>query len=312
MEISKIDIMNLRDIWPDEAHDFTPWLATEFGLSQLSAKIGMPLELIQIEQKVGGFNADILAKTKSGDFVVIENQYSKTDHDHLGKTLTYLIGSEAKTVIWIAEEARDEHIKVFEWLNDNTPEDISFFLLTIKAIKIDNSSPAPLFEIIVSPNQWAKVQKATVNERKETEIRGERNKFFEELKKYDISKNGVDAFKWRKFIGDHWTDLAIGSAYVHISITLVPKFNNIGIELYIYDNQKLYEYLEKFKLDIDLKIPDLQWMALEDKKASRIKKEIEGDFRYVDDKKQLFDEILNTTKLFFDVFRDKIKNFKEI
>lgn len=307
--INSISVLELRSIWPDEARDFTPWLSSEEGLKQLSEKIGIDLELIETESRVGGFSADILAKTQSGEFVVIENQYAKSNHDHLGKTLTYLVGSEAKITIWIVEEAREEHSRVFEWLNDNTPEAIGFFLLTIKAIKIGDSQVAPLFEIVVQPNKWAKQQKMCVSERNETEIGKQRNQFFEELKAFDIATNANAALKWRKFGGDHWTDLAIGSSDAHISITLVPRSKHIGVELYI-SNQLLYEYLEMHRLEIDEKISGLIWMPLEDKKTSRIKKEIAGDFRSFVKKEVVFAEIIATVQSFFDAFQKRVKSFK--
>src|SRR3989338_2729091 len=86
-QVSKVGI---RDIWKNEQQDFTPWLAQEGNLTQLGRAIGFELEAEGTEVAVGPYSADILAKDIStGRYVIIENQYGKTNHDHLGKLITY-------------------------------------------------------------------------------------------------------------------------------------------------------------------------------------------------------------------------------
>ncbi len=93
--------VELREAWPHEALDFTPWLAE--NLDRLSKVIDIQLELVETEQSVDEFNADILARNPTDDsLVLIENQLERSDHTHLGQILTYLAGLEAHTVIWVA------------------------------------------------------------------------------------------------------------------------------------------------------------------------------------------------------------------
>ena len=112
-------------MWHNEAADFTPWLAE--NIEDLAEKIGMELEVVGQEVLVGPYSADILAKdVNTGDYVVIENQLEKTNHDHLGKSITYASVLNAKNIVWVATTFTEEHKKALDWLNDNTNEDLAF------------------------------------------------------------------------------------------------------------------------------------------------------------------------------------------
>ena len=155
------EIKNLREIWVNEASDFTKWLAEEENLNLLSEAVGVDLELIKTEADVGRYSVDVLAKESNTERkVVIENQIEPTNHDHLGKVITYAAGHDAALAIWIVRDAKEEHAKAVEWLNDHTDDNIGFFLLEIKVLKIDDSLPAPQFKVIVKPNEWVKAIKA--------------------------------------------------------------------------------------------------------------------------------------------------------
>ena len=153
--------MNLRTVWANEAEHFTPWLAQADNLARLGEALGLTLEPHGTEQAVGGFSADILCRRLDGgsddeSWVVIENQFGRTDHDHLGKLLTYTAGLNAQTVVWIAEEFRDEHRAALDLLNASTSREYAYFGVEIELLKIDGSRPAPRFNIVVQPNDWAK------------------------------------------------------------------------------------------------------------------------------------------------------------
>lgn len=105
--IGKIERVPLREIWKHEAYDFTTWLSE--NISIIDEAIGISLSNPESEQSAGSFSIDIVAEDESGNPVIIENQLEKTNHDHLGKLITYLTAIEAKMPIWIAAEPRPEH-----------------------------------------------------------------------------------------------------------------------------------------------------------------------------------------------------------
>lgn len=155
------EIRDLREVWPNEAHDFTPWLAENIGI--LGKELGVDIDLEETESSVGDFNVDIFATdANSGRRIIIENQLEDTDHDHLGKLITYASGKDAELVVWVVRHAREEHCAAIEWLNSHTDEGIGFVLCEIKVYRIGNSEPAPKFIVIEQPNDWAKEMKKPV------------------------------------------------------------------------------------------------------------------------------------------------------
>ncbi len=121
MEFADLNEINLRTAWPDEAHDFTPWLSQ--NLNRLSQAIGIPMELEDTEVAVQEFSADILARNPTDNtLILIENQLEPTDHTHLGQILTYLAGLNAQTIIWIARNFREPHLSAVRWLNTHTSD----------------------------------------------------------------------------------------------------------------------------------------------------------------------------------------------
>ena len=159
-ELGKVDSVDVRTIWPNEARDFTPWLASHLDL--LGDALGMDLKLVRLEAGVGDFSLDILAQERlTRERVVIENQLAGTDHSHLGQILTYAAGHDARTVIWVTPRFREEHRAAMDWLNRWTPEEIAFYGVEVSAIRIGKSLPAPEFRPVAVPNDWSKRTRRT-------------------------------------------------------------------------------------------------------------------------------------------------------
>ena len=151
-EIATLKKINLRDVWKDEVQ-FSDWLAE--NLSRLGDELGMALERSEREKAVGPFSADIICADQISKFdVVIENQFTRTDHDHLGKMITYASGLQSQIIIWVAPRFRDEHRSAIDWLNDIAGPETGFFGVVLEVFQISDSAYAPHFDIVARPNDW--------------------------------------------------------------------------------------------------------------------------------------------------------------
>lgn len=167
-KLGKMQKVDLRDIFKNEAGDFTPWLAQEDNIALLGEVLGLELEVQKQEANVGPFRADILCKEVQSDkTVLVENQIEPTDHSHLGQILTYAAGVDAAFVIWIAQKFTDEHRAALSWLNEKF-EGIegapAFFGVEIEVLKIGDSEPAVRFNIVSQPNNWSNRARHAVRE----------------------------------------------------------------------------------------------------------------------------------------------------
>lgn len=273
--LGRLKEVDIRKLWAHEQYNFYNWLAKEDNIDLLNDTVDLTLTDIDKEVYVGSYRCDLVAVDETtGVKIIIENQLDTTDHDHLGKVITYASGLDADVIIWIVKEAREEHKSAIEWLNNNMAKEISFFLLEIKAYKIGDSLPAPMFKVVEKPNDFIKSNKS-IKDGDLSKAQAERLNFWMEFNRV-ITESGKP-FNVRKATTDHWYDVAIGTSEAHISITLVNKDGSIGVELYVRDNKDLFDHLFEHKDEIESKLGfSIHWERLDDKKASRIKSYIPG------------------------------------
>lgn len=271
VNLSKLEeIKDLREVWPHEALDFTPWLSQDDNIAILADAIGLDITVDETESSVGDFNVDISAsETGTNRKIIIENQLEDTNHDHLGKLITYASGKSADVIIWVVKHAREEHKAAIEWLNNHTDDKIGFFLCEIKLYCIGSSDPAVKFEVIEKPNDWTK--EVRKNEFA-NEMQQQRYDYWVAFQDYAFQKTAfAKEFKRRKPSTDNWMNYSIGSSDCYISVTQLRNRDEINVCLYIPDNMQLYESLLAQREDIDATagIP-LTWCELPKKKASKI------------------------------------------
>jgi hypothetical protein len=267
MKLGKLEKVELRNVWKHEALDFTNWLAELENLTLLSEEIGIDISLIQTEANVGKFNIDILAEEQqTGRKIVIENQLETTDHDHLGKVITYASGFDAEIIVWIVREVRDEHKQAIDWLNEHTDEKINFFVIKMEVWQIGDSALAPKFYIVSQPNDWAKaIKKTTVQQSQVSQIGLLQLEFWQKFREFTQNKNSI--IKFRKPFPQMWYDISFGSSVAHLSLNIYSKLNQISCELYIPNSKDLFHILEMRKDIIQQELDqELIWLELPQKK----------------------------------------------
>lgn len=261
-------ITDLRSIWPHEALNFTPWVAENVDL--LADVVGLDITVDETESSVGDFNVDIYASETGTDRkIIIENQLEDTDHDHLGKLITYASGKGADVVIWVVKHAREEHKAAVEWLNNHTDDKIGFFLCEIKLFQIGDSQIAPAFTVVERPNDWTKEIRKTASANSTQQQRLEYWQAFNDYAFTDANFSRI--FNKRKPTTDHWMDFSIGSSACHIAVSQIQKRKAVDVELYINDDKELFKSLFAHKDEIEKNMEmELEWKELPERKASRI------------------------------------------
>lgn len=298
-KLGKLKEVNIRDVWPHEQYDFSKWLAQEVNIQELGDTLNLSLTDIETEKNVGSYRCDILGKDElTGKVVLIENQLEPTNHDHLGKIITYASGLDASVVIWIVESARAEHASAIEWLNKHTSDDLAFFLLEVHAYKIGESLPAPYFKIIEQPNDFTKTVKRISKGGDLSTSQEARLDFWTKFN--DVIEANGKPFNKRKASTDHWYSVAVGTSQGHISIDLVNKEHRIRVGFWVDDNKDLYDELYSNKKEIENDFgSELVWYRLDNKKASLVCTYIKGlDFAKQDNYPELMQQIIdNVVKL---------------
>lgn len=305
MEIGKLKEVELRNLWKHEQYDFSEWLSQNENIELLNDILGLTLTDISKEVYVGSYRCDLVAVDESsGIKVIIENQLESSNHEHLGKIITYASGLDAQVVVWIVKNAKEEHRSAIEWLNNNTNSDINFFLIELHAYKIGDSLPAPYFEIIEKPNDFIKNNKVNGNKNELNKSQSERLIFWNRFNEILIDKG--KPFNVRKATTDHWYDVAIGSSSSHISIELVNKEKHVRIGLYMVDDKEYFDKLFANKDTIETQLGiKLEWQRECSGNVSRVKYKLPGlDY----DNHSNYDELINKS---IDIAANMQKVFKK-
>ncbi len=290
------EVTDLRTIWKDEANNFTPWLAKEDNIALLGDKLGIEIEVEEIESPVGPFSVDIFAREAgTGRKIIIENQLEDTNHTHLGQIVTYAAGKNAQIVIWIVKNAREEHQAAIEWLNNHTDDEIGFFLCEIKLYQIDNSPVAPFFNIIEQPNEWSKEAKRSVESLTPA---GQFNlEYWTEFGNFcKQEKEFLHFFKKERKPGkNNWLDFGLGSKSVHLMVKISSLEDLAAVYVYISDDKDVFKKLLEHKEEIEGSLHMvLDWQEKPNYKASTIGLEKSFSIKNQDQWPMQFQWIINS------------------
>ena len=307
MELGKLEYMNPRKKWEKEAQDFTPWLAD--NLEELSNALNMELEFEKKEASVGPYFADILAKDDENRYVVIENQIGKTDHDHLGKSITYASVLDAKTIIWIATEFTDEHKKALEWLNDLTDDETSFYGVKLELWKIDNSKPALKLDIVCQPNETVR-ETRSMAKRDLSDTEKFQLEFWRDFREKLTKINKISSL--RKPNPQLWFDISIGKSHVHIDNRCSLQKKEVSTRIYIHGKiaDEMLPFLENKKDEIEKKIGSkLTWNPYPEKQDKVISLSFKTNITNSEDREKALNWLVEHAVKFYEVFSPIVKEF---
>jgi hypothetical protein len=271
LPIERVEVVPVRTLFAHEARQLTVWL--EENIDALGERIGLSLTVTSREAEVGDFRLDLECTAEDGRRVIVENQLERTDHDHLGKLLTYLVNLEAGAAVWVAPELRAEHKRVIDWLNRNTPEDIEFYLVKIEAIKVGEAI-APFFTLLAGPDAQGK--RIGVKIKEWADLGHTRHEFWSQF--IERSKEKTKIFANISPPRGNWLNGSIGRTGVNI----VPIINKDGarVDLYIDFGKSQKErnkvafdglYSEREAIEKEFGTP-LEWLRLDDSQTSIVRR----------------------------------------
>ena len=308
MSIAKIERVDLRDVWKHEARDFAQWL--EENIEVLSEAIDHEIASVEREKKTeSAFSIDLVAQSTDGYSIIIENQLEKSDHDHLGKLITYLTAMQANTAVWIVADPRPEHVAAITWLNESSGAD--FFLIKIEAIRIENSPKAPLLTVIVGPSEEGRSiarSKRELSERYHT-----RQKWWSKLVRHPNAKHH------HHITPGKYAWIGTRSSVPGINLNYVVWQRESAAELYIdrgkdmdHTNLRIFDQLYAQREQIESAFGgSLSWERLEGKRACRIRVTVQGGYSDPEESwKNTHDHITDAMNRLFSALDPHLKTLK--
>ena len=267
-EIARLESVDIKTAWPDEPK-FSDWLSEH--LDELGIYLWMDIASPEREAPVGGFKADILAKDAESRNVIIENQFGQSNHDHLGKVLTYAANYDAAIIVWISEDLRVEHQQTLDWLNQRTDEKSEFYGVEVKVVRIEDSPVACFFDVVSRPSisrrGRAKDGSPSTSERQERY-----KQFFSGVLDSLRDEHKLTNAKSPSGYSEHFITARVSGVQYHMHFV---QGGGARVAVYLYAdaarNKRLYDALQAQKTRLEEAFGDkLTWERLDNSRGSRI------------------------------------------
>ena len=300
--------LKLAAVWNHEERDFTPWLSSGENLEALSEALGLDLELERTEVPVGPYWADMLCHDPSRGYVVIENQFGKTNHDHLGKLITYGATLGASVIVWVAETFTEEHRKAIEWLNDHVASDLEIYAVEPEVLTIDNSLPAIRFNVVSQPNEVVRSATAAKEFESLTETRRLQLDFWTLFRQRLLDAKVVTSVSAAR--PRYWFNVALGRANVFLSIIANTNEGRVGVRLYMRNMvaDEALQQLEPERMAIESEIGGpLQWNPYPNKRDKIISCSREADLARRESWPEYCDWLVDQTAKFKRAFTPRVR-----
>lgn len=306
-ELQTLEPVDLRSVWPDEAANFTPWLAKDENISILGEAIDIPLIVVSREESVGEHRADLVCTdTTDQSTVLIENQIAPTNHTHIGQVLTYAAGLNAVTIVWIAERIKPDHRAAIDWLNEVTRDTVRFFALEIELWKIGTCGPAPKFNVVSKPNDWTRAARGATGDDKPAT--GNLRSHFRFWTKFvDHVEQSGSRIKPRSPRLQHYMEFALGKRGANLSAVRLPSERSLRVHLVLSrrTHGAFFRALQAEADEINGEIgPNLIW----DQRATRSSIDLKVDMDPADeaDWENQMEWFVDNLEAFDDAFRNRL------
>jgi len=308
--IERLERVPLREVWKHEALDFSRWL--EENIDVLNEILDLNLASADREQAAGTFSVDLVAEDESGNPVVIENQLDKSDHNHLGKLITYLTAIGSKVAIWIVSDPRPEHVKAIAWLNESSGA--VFYLLKVEAVRIGESAPAPLLTLITGPSEESRQVGETKKELAERYVI--RHRFWTEL--LARAKEKTSLFAAISPGKENW--IGTGAGMYGLGFNFVIRKHDVHVELYIdrgkgaeEENERIFDQLGYSEKEIEKDYGDsLSFERLKGRRACRIAKRLSlGGYRDEDRWPEIQEAMIDAMVRLEKALKPRIRRLKQ-
>ena len=304
-KLAKITKVDLQEVWPHEAYDFTKWLAENISL--LGEVLQIEFGNVRIEEAAGRYFVDIVADGADGESrIIIENQLEKTDHKHLGQLVTYASVLDAKHVLWIVKDFNDEHKQAIEWLNKNISEGINFFLIQVEVIQIGDSPYAPQFNVICEPNNRSRIIKSSASGNKISDTKLLQGEYWEQLIEY--ARQNPNSLKFgQKPQPQNYYNLSFGTNRAGIALTINTLKKQLGCKIWIPKEKELYDIFYSKKDEIESEVGEkLKWRRRDDERQSYVEITTDGDVTNKDSWNELNAWFLDISNKFAKAFGNRI------
>jgi len=315
-EFASLESRDAREYWEHEEYDFTPWLAAEIEdeeASEFENALGLDLGVIEREKSVGKYSVDIYARVvDDGRTVIIENQLSDSDHDHLGKSIAYAAGVDADIIVWVAPRINDEHRDAIQWLNEKSREDVDLFAIRLEVWTIHDSPPAVRLNPVEKPSEWKEKAQRTTGELSDRDER--REEFWTAFR--DRIEETQTPLRPRKPQPKHYYSNPIGVGGFHISYYVDEDENELGLELIIEDSEETYQLLREHASEVESELETSEtvvyWGDLRETRSGNMRSEIgvkrDADIEDIESWEVYFDWMFELGELFHDVFSERLRN----
>ncbi|MYA59895.1 MAG: DUF4268 domain-containing protein [Chloroflexi bacterium] len=312
MDLSRLEPVDLREVWHSEPEDFTPWLAKPENITLLGETLGLDLDVESTEAGVGPYRADIVCRdtadgSSEGALVLIENQLERTNHIHLGQLLTYAAGLDAVTVVWIAAPFTDEHRTALDWLNQKTDQSVNFFGLEIELWRIGGSPIAPKFNVVAQPNDWTKTVRDTTGRGRElSETRRQQLEFWIEFEEFVKSRG--DEIRCQRPGPQTWMNSSLGRTWMTFACVISTSPPSVRVELVLDgdDAKAWFSLLEIDRKFIEEKIgEELVWHSPPNRKGARVQVKNDIDFRNHSQREESKEWLYERLRIFHEVLKPR-------